>query len=463
MTKNDKIIAYTIGVIMLMELIDGSALNTALPQIANSLDVNAISLKVAITVYLLTLGLFIPAAGWLSDKIGGQKLLIFSIVGFVISSVACGLSTNLITLVIFRALQGVFGAFTMPVARLTMVKIFKNNVLDAMSIIAVIGTLGPMIGPLFGGVITTYISWRVIFFINVPIGILSLILIYKYLPNIIASKINKFDLKGFILIGSSIALFMFFVDLLVDYSINYNIKFIFLILACIFFTCYIFHSRKKENPVINLNVFKNKAFKYFSIISSFSRLFMVGMTFIFPLYLQTKQSYTAFESGLSLMAFVIPAWYIKKFVKRLLKKLHFFKFFIFNLGLMICGFIYINVIFIHFNILLFILGLIVLGANFSMFTMVTNAGMYNSFKESKNINDVAIINSTIIQLAGAFSISAIGIILANISNIKILTSKSIILTSAFSDTLLICALGLSLIICYIIFCKPKNLKSIPII
>ena len=126
MDKN-KIVAYTIGLVMLIELIDGSALNTALPQIANDLHVNAITLKIAITLYLLALGLFIPASGWISDKIGSKNLLILSITGFILSSIACGLSTNLTSLVIFRAIQGSFGAFTTLVVHLAMVRIYKND------------------------------------------------------------------------------------------------------------------------------------------------------------------------------------------------------------------------------------------------------------------------------------------------------------------------------------------------
>lgn len=133
--NKDKIVAYTIGIVLLIELIDGSALNTALPQIANDFHVNPITLKVAVTVYLLALGLFIPASGWISDKIGCKKLLIISLTGFIISPIACGLSTNIISLVIFRTFQGAFGAFTAPVARLAMVRIFKNDRLAAMSIV----------------------------------------------------------------------------------------------------------------------------------------------------------------------------------------------------------------------------------------------------------------------------------------------------------------------------------------
>ncbi|MFZ9035422.1 MAG: MFS transporter [Francisellaceae bacterium] len=142
----EKLIAYTIGLVMLMEFLDASALNTALPQMAVSLDVKPISLKVAITVYLLTLGLFIPASSWLADRLGLKRVLLLSVTGFVLSSILCGLSLNLSMLVVFRALQGMFGAFTAPV--LMMLKVFKGRIMAAMSMIAVVVMIGPLSGPL---------------------------------------------------------------------------------------------------------------------------------------------------------------------------------------------------------------------------------------------------------------------------------------------------------------------------
>lgn len=459
----ERIIAYTIGVVILIELIDGSALNTALPQIANSLHVNPISLKIAITVYLLTLGLFIPASGWLSDKIGSKKLLIISIVGFITSSFACGFSTNIIGLVIFRAIQGMFGAFTVPVARLAMVRIFKNNMLTAMSIIAVIATLGPMLGPLVGGVITTYISWRMIFFINIPIGIFAIILIYIYLPNTIKDKQNRFDLKGFIFIGISISLLMLFIDLLMDSKISLSIRMIPLIISIILFSLYIKHALSlKDNAVIDIYIFKNKSFKYFTIINTSTRLLIMGMMFIFPLYLQTKQGFNAFESGVSIMAFIIPAWYIKKLVKPTLKKTHYYKFFIINITLLAITYLLIATIILHFNLIAFLIALTILGACFGMFTIIINAGIYNSIDDNLQMSSATIINSTIIQLTSAFAISWVGIILATFSGIASLNFNSTISFSAFAWTQVIYSIGLLLILTYIIFCKPEDLKDVPI-
>ncbi|WP_150468221.1 MFS transporter [Francisella sp. SYW-9] len=460
--NKDKIIAYTIGLILLIELIDGSALNTALPQIAYDLHVNAITLKVAITVYLLTLGLFIPASGWISDKIGSKNLLIVSIIGFTISSVACGLSTGIISLVFFRAIQGIFGAFTAPVARLAMVKIFKHDRLKAMALVSAVATLGPIIGPLFGGAITTHLGWRMIFFINLPVGLITAILIYCYLPNITSSYVRRFDLKGFIIIGLSISLLMFFIDLIIDPQILPYLKWLMLIVSVILFLLYIKHAMLlKNNAVININIFKNSCFRYFIIISSLTRLLTMGILFLLPLYLQTKQGFNAFESGLVIMCFLIPFWFAKKIVKEILSRLHYYKFFIINLCLMALGYLLLGLVLIDFNFLIFSILLIIIGACFSMFTTVCNAGIYNSIKEDKYMNPTSIINSSVIQLSNAFAISWVSIVLASLSGITHIDFKSVISISAFSWVQVIYCLGLISILIYVILGKPQDLKDIP--
>ncbi|AJI58042.1 major Facilitator Superfamily protein [Francisella philomiragia] len=457
----NKIIAYTIGIVFLIELIDGSALNTALPQIANDFQVNALALKVAVTVYLLALGLFIPASGWISDKIGCKKLLIISLIGFIISSVACGLSTNIISLVIFRAFQGAFGAFTAPVARLAMVRIFKNDRLTAMSIVAVIATLGPVIGPLVGGAMTTYIGWRMIFFINFPIVLICIILISIYLPNISVAKIRKFDFKGFLILGVSIALLMFFIDLMIDASILPNIKWLILLSSIILFVVYLRHAiRLGNNAVINLNIFKNNCFKYLTIISSTTRLLIMGMSFLLPLYLQTKQHFSAFESGLALMFFIMPAWYVKKIVKKVLISLHFYKFFVITLTTMAFTYLSLGIVFIEFNFFAFSVLLIIIGICFGMFTIVCNAGIYNSIENDEHMSPATIVNSSIIQLTNAFAISWASVVLAMLSGIKDISFDSIISSSAFAWVQVIYFLGLLAILAYVILCKPNNLNKV---
>lgn len=264
---------------------------------------------------------------------------------------------------------------------------------------------------------------------------IAITLIYLHLPNITSLTLRKFDLKGFIIIGTSIALILFFIDLLIDTHLA-HIKWLLLISAVILFGIYIRHAQRlKDDAVINLTIFKDRCFRYFTIISSTSRLLVMGMSFIFPLYLQTKQGFSAFESGLFLMFFLIPAWFVKKFVKRVLAKLHFYKFFIICLCLMATTYLGIGWVFIHFNFLVFALLLSMLGFCFGMFTMISNAGIYNSIQNDNYMSAATVINSSIIQLTNAFAISWVGIVLATFSGISHIDFNSIISLSAFATVL----------------------------
>ena len=456
-------IAYTIGAIMLMELIDGSALNTALPQIANSLQANAITVKMAITVYLLTLGLFIPASTWLADRLGNKRVLMFSISGFLFSSAACGFSTNLAELVIFRAFQGLFGAFTMPVARLAMIRLFQGNILAAMAVIAAVLTVGPMIGPLFGGVITTYVGWRVIFFINIPVGIVAMTCIYYLLPEIpVPGRQYKFDLPGFLLIGSALALLMAVVDLAVDPHIAWEWKAGGLITAVMLGISYLPYARyKQEEALIDLSVFKNACFRYFLVISGGLRLTVMGMMFVFPFYLQTKQGYSAFEAGLIQMAFVIPAWMVKKAVGSIIRHLHYYRFLVLNFSMMFSIFIANALLFMYFSLPLFMLSIFCLGLCFGSFTIITNAGIYNAIDDETQTGPANVVNSTIIQLSGAFAIAWVGLVLAEVSGVAAPNWHSVITRHAFAASQLCYAAGMGLLLCYVVLARPASLEAMP--
>ena len=321
MSEQKPFVAYAVAIVMLMELVDGSALNTSLPQMAISFDINPISLKVAITVYLLTLGLFVPASTWVAERFGTKRILIISSVGFILSSVFCGLSVNLTMLVIFRAMQGFFGAFTMPVARMILVRVYKHNLLYAMTIMGSIITIGPMLGPLIGGGITTYLNWRYIFFINVPIGVFALILAWRFIPNVNGKKqAFGFDYLGFVLLGVSIASFMFVLDTVIDHSISSKLKLIVFISAIISLILYLSYARYKKNgAVVSLKIFRHQSFNALVLFSVMVRLSTMGLMFMLPLYLQIHHGFNAFEAGLAFMAFMVPAWLVKRIVKPFLK------------------------------------------------------------------------------------------------------------------------------------------------
>lgn len=186
----------------------------------------------------------------------------------------------------------------------------------------------------------------------------------------------------------------------------------------------------------------------------------MGMSFLLPLYLQTKQHFSAFESGLALMFFIMPAWYVKKIVKKVLISLHFYKFFVITLTTMAFTYLSLGIVFIEFNFFAFSVLLIIIGICFGMFTIVCNAGIYNSIENDEHMSPATIVNSSIIQLTNAFAISWASVVLAMLSGVKDISFDSIISSSAFAWVQVIYFLGLLAILAYVILCKPNNLNKV---
>lgn len=203
---NKKIIMWIITSALFMEMIDTTIINTAIPEISVAFKTHPINLKFAVTSYLISLAIFIPISGWAADRFGTKNIFLISIIIFTISSIFCGFSNSLIELSAFRAIQGFGGALMTPVARLIMVRVFPpTELVKATMYIFLPALLGPVLGPLIGGILTTYVSWRWIFFINIPIGITALYFAKKYIQNEVATNKPKLDILGFLLIGSSLA------------------------------------------------------------------------------------------------------------------------------------------------------------------------------------------------------------------------------------------------------------------
>ncbi|WP_162902170.1 MFS transporter [Facilibium subflavum] len=455
--QNQRLIAYTVGIIILMELIDGSALNTALPQMAFSLQVNPISLKVVITVYLLTLGLFIPASSWVAERWGIKRVLSLSIVGFVAASIACGLSTSLTMLVVSRAFQGMFGAFSMPVARLAMVRIFKGNMIRAMAIVGSVVTIGPMIGPLVGGAITTWLNWRFIFFINLPISLLALLSIRYVFPDFNENRqtVAKFDTFGFMLLGSGIAIYLFCLDTFIDHSISWVVKLMSFIIATTLLMKYFHHARLKgESAVFNLSIFKDKTFRYFTIINVLIRLSTMGIMFMFPLYLQTQHHFSALQAGLTFLAFMVPAWVMKSFIRQILSHLGYYRLYIMICSLMLVSFLFGIWVLLNFNLYLYLCMLGVLGISFSSFATITNAGSY-SLAAEKFAGTASVMLSALLPLSSAFAVAWCAITLSAGIQGALLDPNALIPLDNFALVMGVCAMGVFLtFICLLRF--PAN-------
>src|SRR5580698_5819904 len=208
-----RLLPWLVAVAFFMQSLDTTILNTAVPAIAEALHVAPLSMKAVLTSYTLSLAVFIPVSGWVADRFGTRLVFASAIGLFTLGSVLCGVSNSIHVLVACRILQGCGGAMMVPVGRLTMVRAFaKSELIRAMSFVAIPGLIGPMLGPVAGGFLVGYFHWRGIFFINLPIGLLGLYLVYRHLPDYREKHSRPLDVMGLILFGSGVALLSYVLE-----------------------------------------------------------------------------------------------------------------------------------------------------------------------------------------------------------------------------------------------------------
>src|ERR1700732_4966724 len=191
---------------LFMENLDATVLSTALPAIARDLHQGPIQLKLALTSYLLTLAVFIPASGWFADRFGTRIVFRLAIFIFALGSALCGFANSIGTLVAARAFQGIGGAMMVPVGRLVILRtIPRSELVGALAWLTIPALIGPVIGPAGGGFITTYFNWRWVFWINLPMAALGLVLATLFIPNVRGETSTRFDYLGFFLSGIGLA------------------------------------------------------------------------------------------------------------------------------------------------------------------------------------------------------------------------------------------------------------------
>src|ERR1700735_991985 len=208
-----RLLPWLVAVGFFMESLDTTILNTAVPAIAQALKVPPLSMKAVLSSYTLSLAVFIPISGWMANRFGTRRVFASAIGIFTLGSFLCGISNNIHLLVACRILQGCGGAMMLPVGRLTMVRTFaKSDLLRAMSFVAIPGLIGPMLGPLLGGLIIGYFHWSVIFFVNIPIGLCGLIMVYRHVPNYRERRNFPLDIVGLVLFGSGVSLLSYVLE-----------------------------------------------------------------------------------------------------------------------------------------------------------------------------------------------------------------------------------------------------------
>src|ERR1700681_2201370 len=219
--SSKKLLPWLVAVAFFMESLDTTILNTAVPAISEALRVTPLSMKSVLASYTLSLAIFIPISGWMADRFGTRRVFASAIGLFTLGSFLCGISSNIHFLVACRVLQGCGGAMMVPVGRLTLVRTFaKSELIRAMSFVAIPALIGPMLGPIAGGLIVGYLHWRFIFFVNVPIGLVGLLMVYLHLPDYREARTDPLDIVGLILFGSGVALLSYVLEIFGEHTLS---------------------------------------------------------------------------------------------------------------------------------------------------------------------------------------------------------------------------------------------------
>ncbi|MFA5960336.1 MAG: DHA2 family efflux MFS transporter permease subunit [Tatlockia sp.] len=296
-----RLISLIVALSFFMEAVDTTVINTAIPVMAKSLQVDPVDLKVALISYLLSLAIFIPISGWLSDKFGAKRVFLSALCIFTLSSLACGFANNLTQLILARFLQGLGGALGLPVGRLILVRTFgREHMISTMNTVVMVGAIGMMLGPVIGGVITHYFSWQWIFWVNIPVGLLAIVLAFFYLHSEKLEPVHPLDSLGFILFGVSLAGFTFGLSALSETSITHRTAISVLLGALLLLIAYSHHSKKQAHPIVKMDLLQLRTFRVSVMGNLFSRLGFGGMPFLIPLFLQIILGKSPQFSGLLL-------------------------------------------------------------------------------------------------------------------------------------------------------------------
>src|ERR1700733_8382221 len=297
-----RLLPWLVAVAFFMESLDTTILNTAVPAISAALGITPLSMKAVLASYTLSLAVFIPISGWMADHFGTRRVFAAAIGLFTLGSLLCGISNNIHLLVACRILQGCGGAMMVPVGRLTLVRTFaKSDLLRAISFVSIPALIAPMLGPIAGGLIVRYLHWRFIFFLNIPVGLVGLILVFLNLPDYREEKTPPLGLGGLILFGSGIALLSYVLEVFGEHTLGVREITGLLGVSLALLGGYWVHAKTLEFPLLQLSLFRIRTFRAAVGGGLFTRLGIGGVPFLLPLLYQVGLGFTPIQSGLLLM------------------------------------------------------------------------------------------------------------------------------------------------------------------
>jgi EmrB/QacA subfamily drug resistance transporter len=319
-----RLLPLIIATALFMENMDSTVISTSLPMIAQDLGSDPIALKLALTSYLVSLAIFIPISGWVADKYGSRTIFTVAIGVFMAGSLACAGANSLEGFVIARFMQGMGGAMMVPVGRLVLLRsIPRNEVVQALATLTIPALIGPVVGPPLGGFITTYFHWRWIFFINIPIGILGIVLATIFVPNIREEDTPPLDWVGFLLSGIGLALVMLGLASGGRHLIPPEVSLGCLVIGTVCVAFYVWHAKRTPHPVLQLRLLKVQTFRTSVTAGSLFRVGVGAIPFLLPLMLQVGFGLSPVASGSLTFVAAVGALFMKTMAKRILERFGF--------------------------------------------------------------------------------------------------------------------------------------------
>ncbi len=337
---------WVVATALFMEQLDSTIVNTAIPSMAVSLGVTPLSLKAVVTSYILSLAVGIPVSGWIADRYGTRRVFASAVALFTVASILCGTAIDVPMLVAARILQGFGAAMMTPVGRLAIIRTFpKAELLVAMNFVIIPALIGPLLGPTVGGLIVHWFTWRDIFFVNVPMGVVALWIIVHHMPDYRGDESHRLDVVGLVLFGTGTALLSWLLEIFGEHTIDVTSAGVLFVLSMSLLAAYAWHARQTPYPLLRLSLFKVRTFRV-SVAGGFiTRLGIGGLPFLLPLLFQLGLGLPAWQSGLLMMPSAAAAMCMKFLSSRILRRYGFRQVLIVNtvlVGLTICTYLLVT-------------------------------------------------------------------------------------------------------------------------
>jgi EmrB/QacA subfamily drug resistance transporter len=322
--RREVLTALLVAAAFFMENLDGTIITTAVPAMARDFGVAPVDLNLGISAYLLTLGILIPISGWAADRFGARRIFASAIVIFTVSSLLCGFANNLWMFIALRVLQGVGGAMMVPVGRLVVLRTTpKERLVNAIAILTWPALVAPVLGPALGGFITTFASWRWIFYLNLPIGILALIATFRLLPGDHGGARRPFDWPGFLLIGGGLFCLLCASEIASRPDVQWLTMGLMVAVSAVLLAWATRHLRRADHPILAVSVLAIPTFAVSFWGGSLFRMSIGALPFLLPLLFQVGFGLDAFHAGLLMVALFAGNLVIKPFTSAVLRRFGF--------------------------------------------------------------------------------------------------------------------------------------------